>query len=95
MTATDISPTVLAECKYRGQKSFISMETAKYRLHVDLQSQLCKHGGAAPWCKIQSGIAPGIKFSGMTRLQVLATLPHVVVEKTEHGVVVRYNNDRN
>lgn len=81
---------VICTCKYQGKRVPISLDTARYRMFVDLQSKLEGHNGKAMWKDIHMGVAPKIQIAGATRLQIIATLPHVHVQMTEHGAEVRY-----
>lgn len=68
----------------------ISVDNARYRMLCDVQAQLQAHNGKALWKEIHAGVAPGIKVSGATRLQLIATLPHIQVKVGEHGAEVSY-----
>lgn len=68
----------------------ISLDNARYRMLIDVQASLQSHEGKAMWKQIHMAIAPGIKVSGATKLQVIATLPHIKVNMTEHGAEVSY-----
>lgn len=89
MTTTP-SFTVIASCKYHGKSVPMDINTAKYRMFIDLQNMLQKHGNPVMWHKIQSGVGHSIQLSGATRLQLIASLPHVSVVNTEHGSVITY-----
>ena len=88
--ATTQQYSVIASCKYHGRKVNIDLDTAKYRLLVDLNHALQQHGGQAMWKSIHMQVGGGIKLAGATKLQLIATLPYIKIDTTNHGTVITY-----